>query len=248
MKRCIFCGEVRKRSNEHVFPKWLQAQLGIENVPMQLVRGSDKRNPYGYKSHVAGSVCEGCNNGWMSELEQLARPRLTDMFTDQGIAALCDTEVHILSLWIFKTSLTLHSAGIFTQLIPDEHYRLAHDRKAPAHCRISIARLDPYLEQPGWIQSQNWLGIERHWSGKELQEQLKRTYRVVFGFGHFAARVTYFPLSVPLFPLEDGVQFLHPYRTTIVWPPHASIDNLWELDNGLVVSAGLSNVDLRHDG
>jgi hypothetical protein len=242
VKTCIFCGSSKKKTNEHIFPAWLQRHLGIAGDKLNITFYSE--NPQmmrslTYGKHLNGLVCEQCNGGWMSQLEAVTKPLLIELLDGQVAKVLTNEEVHTLGLWVFKTALTLHRASPYPLVIPDQHYQLAFERKAPAHCLISIARLKTSLAQPSWIQDQNWTGAQLHFSGDELKDKLKQTYRIVFGFGHFAARIVYFPLDLRLFPLEDGVQFIHPryQNAVILWPPSRSIADLWELNNGLVVSA-----------
>lgn len=241
MKTCIFCGSSGKLSNEHIFPAWLQRHLSISGEKLDIVFYSE--NPQTMRSltygrHLNGLVCEQCNGGWMSQLEAAAKPLLIELLESKVPKTLTDTEVHTLGLWIFKTALTLHSASPYEQVIPENHYQLAFERKAPAHCFINIAHLKTPLSWPSWIQDQNWIGAQQHFSGDELKDKLKQTYRIVFGFGHFAARLMYFPLDLKLFPLEDGVQFIHPRSrgVSITWPPPHLVSDLWELNRGLVVS------------
>ncbi|MBI5930366.1 MAG: hypothetical protein HY862_13735 [Chloroflexi bacterium] len=249
MKNCIFCGSDGKLSNEHIFPAWLQAHLGIEKEKLEIAFYSEDPQTVRslvYGSHLNGHVCQNCNNGWMSQLELAASPLLKEMLEGRVSRILTDDEIHSLGLWIFKTALTLHNANPYPQVIPEHHYHLAFERKAPAHCWISIAHLKDPLVQPAWIQDQNWLGAQLHFSGDELREKLKQTYRIIFGFGYFAARIIYFPLNLRLFPLEEGVQFIHPrYRNTpILWPPSRSVEDLWDLNSGMRILPPFSQLSI----
>lgn len=241
MKACIFCGSSNNLTKEHIFPAWLQNYLGVSGKDLDIIFYSE--NPQTvrrliYGSHLNSRVCQQCNGGWMAHLEAAAKPLLIELLEGKTKIFTQD-EVHTLGLWIFKTALTLHSANPYEQVIPKEHYRLAFEGKAPAHFFINIAHLKTPLSQPSWIQDQNWMGAQQHFSGDELKNKLKQTYRIAFGFGHFAARIAYFPLEPRLFPLEDGVQFIHPRSrgVSIIWPPPHSVSDLWELNSGLVVSA-----------
>jgi hypothetical protein len=252
MTSCIFCGSSEKLTKEHIFPAWLQRYLGIGTQELNIVFYSE--NPQTmhstvYGRHLNRNVCRKCNNEWMSQLESAVGPLLKDMLEDRISRILTDDEIHFIGLWIFKTALTLHNANPYPQVIPERHYRLAFERKAPAHCLISIARLKDRLAQPSWIQDQNWIGGHLHFSGDDLREKLKQTYRIVFGFGHFAARIIYFPLNLGLFPLEDGVQFVHPRSRNlpVVWPPSHSVDDLWDLNSGVRISPPFSQLNSTPD-
>ncbi|MEZ4666557.1 MAG: hypothetical protein R3E39_01335 [Anaerolineae bacterium] len=252
MNNCIFCGSDKKLTKEHIFPAWLQRYLGVGKQELNIVFYSETPQTMSttvYGRHLNRNVCQKCNNEWMSQLESAVGPLLKDMLENRISRILTDKEIHSLGLWVFKTALVLHNANPYPHVIPEHHYQLAIERKAPAHCFISIAHLKNRLAQPSWIQDQNWIGAQFHFSGDELRENLKQTYRIVLGFGHFAARIIYFPLNLNLFPLEDGVQFIHPRsrNVPIVWPPSQSVDDLWDLNSGVQISPPLSQLNNAHD-
>lgn len=180
----------------------------------------------------------------MSKLEQDALPILKALVDYQKHIILSQAEILSLAWWIWKTVLTLHSASVYEKVIPAHHYELAFNQKAPAHFMIHIAHLESRIDAPSWIQNQNWQGAERHLSGETLINALRQTYRITIGFGHLAARVMYFPLELPLFPLEEGIISIHPPSQDITWPPQTSINDLWELDRGVVVPQPLPPLNL----
>src|SRR5260221_3187531 len=247
MSICIFCGKNRKRNREHIFPVWLQTDLGISGEELRIFTGSqpELKRKLNFGSHLAGHVCEECNSGWMSTLETSARPIIETLLEDNNRRALSHTETSTLAMWIWKTVLTLHSASVDEKIIPSYHYELAFNQKIPGCFMIHIAHLENRLDTPSWIQNRNWLEAERHLSGDALINALRLTYRITIGFGHLAARVIYFPLKLPLFPLEEGVISIYPPAKDIIWPPEISIEDLWEMDSGVVVRASFPESNLN---
>jgi hypothetical protein len=84
---CAFCGKPGKMTKQHIWPKWLKkirsptATSHTQTVG-ELISFSpgSRRPPRSTKIHQghAGSrkiknVCQLCNNGWMSQIEEAAK-------------------------------------------------------------------------------------------------------------------------------------------------------------------------------
>lgn len=87
---CVFCGG-GPLSKEHVYPQWLRTLLINDprgypggRIP-QIFRGRRwmSSDPLAF---IAQTVCEPCNNGWMSEIESSAIPHLTPMIRGAVLA------------------------------------------------------------------------------------------------------------------------------------------------------------------
>src|SRR5262249_20846943 len=117
--KCIFCGRRGQLSKEHVFPDWL-SQLFPKSPSDTHQHGTVtwKTAPDGkpFRTPVirrrqgqAGSkkvrtVCETCNNGWLSVLENTTKPLLSEIV--RGRARLLDnSDQLILATWIAKTAM-----------------------------------------------------------------------------------------------------------------------------------------------
>ncbi len=87
MKKCIFCGRRRKMTAEHIWGDWLKAYVKIEmnkhhfeaikvpapGAPTTSVVRIKAGDPLRSKVRV---VCEECNNRWLSEIQNSAKPFL----------------------------------------------------------------------------------------------------------------------------------------------------------------------------
>ena len=74
---CVFCGGTPV-TLEHVWPRWVAAILA-DGGPVQVERGVDDEPATWQQVSLEVTirrVCAICNNGWLSELEQAAKPRL----------------------------------------------------------------------------------------------------------------------------------------------------------------------------
>jgi hypothetical protein len=103
--RCIFCGG-RGLTKEHVWPKWLRSVL---DPSMTTPRHFYSTSGFGRRrtvTHRSGSiesrrmriVCERCNTGWMSRLQNNAKGRLLPLIRGQHIS-LTGTDHKILAAW-----------------------------------------------------------------------------------------------------------------------------------------------------
>lgn len=126
---CVACGKVQKLSNEHALPSWLGkvvASLGdsaassngkvghkYEGRPTSGVVREWSAYGTDIKAQV---VCEPCNNGWLSELENSLIPILTPLIEGKS-RTLPTLECRLLTRWFLKTVLMLELAGDRTQRV-----------------------------------------------------------------------------------------------------------------------------------
>lgn len=123
-KTCLFCGTTLRskksktggKSDEHIVPGWLMDHLGIRNtIITPMLTESAARRVMHVRQHVvsafkAGTVCTGCNNGWMSRL------------------SLTEREQFIVARWTLKTAAVLNRSSTYgnagdgiARRIPDSH-------------------------------------------------------------------------------------------------------------------------------
>lgn len=92
-RKCIFCGDGNNISKEHYWPRWLReyvsidgkytyhngsiGQIPVPGIPehgFELVNPTRRTgDPYSQRLQV---VCKSCNNNWMSQLQDAAKPLL----------------------------------------------------------------------------------------------------------------------------------------------------------------------------
>jgi hypothetical protein len=109
---CLACGPTASRpSNEHVFSKWLLKEFEPDaSMPLyrRLDDGTEKQTRTDIKldSFRLKEVCESCNNGWMSKLEEDAKPIILALIRGQReLVALTDEERKIVAAWAGKTAI-----------------------------------------------------------------------------------------------------------------------------------------------
>jgi hypothetical protein len=118
-KACIFCGRRGPFSAEHVLPEWTARLIGVEEGVRLQVHGKRYDEPektwqaVGSFGQTVRSVCEDCNGGWMSDLENLARPFLSEMILPSSPAPvrLSPDQQIVLASWLWKTAIVHEHAS-----------------------------------------------------------------------------------------------------------------------------------------
>src|SRR5579883_3043438 len=142
-KRCLFCGRVlppkrikNAKSDEHIIPQWLMDHLGLRTMPVTGMRWDvPSRQVIEHKQHavrkfVSVGVCAGCNGGWMSQLENQAKPLLTRLIADPNeLPKLTEQERYVIARWTLKTAAALNAASFgnpanpLDRPVPREHLK-----------------------------------------------------------------------------------------------------------------------------
>ena len=100
---CAYCGGPGPMTKEHIFPKFLYRQF-----PTQKLGYNERADRFMSWEAQVRDVCEGCNNGALSKLDQYAREFLTAMRcerTYQNAEQLeFDYDYSLLLRWLLKVS------------------------------------------------------------------------------------------------------------------------------------------------
>ncbi len=146
---CIGCGPTTSRpSGEHIFSKWLLKEFD-PNASMPLLRqhrdGSQQQVRVEIKldSFRLKDVCETCNNGWMSKLEEDAKPIILDLIRNQrDLSNLNAEERGILAAWAGKTAV-IESRAVGAECPIDGDYLQQirrRDGRPPATFAVAACR------------------------------------------------------------------------------------------------------------
>lgn len=125
MRSCIFCG-AGPVTKEDAWPVWLVEHIGRSRLIASMVGG--KRAPYRTDRIVqrVGCACRKCNNGWMSDLEGLAKPILLPLVDGKPVQIL-GIDQAIIAAWMLKTLMVFDS--IDRQYWRQAERDLMHQRK-----------------------------------------------------------------------------------------------------------------------
>jgi hypothetical protein len=134
-KRCPFCLRRipgKSSTQEHIAPRWLRKHPTVIDGYERRQPGNRRQTLPGYLPifgqgatihyvvpggravdhplHMTTAVCRQCNNGWMSQLEDTARPLLYPMI-DGGAAPQSDVAARTLARWSAKIAIALENEG-----------------------------------------------------------------------------------------------------------------------------------------
>jgi hypothetical protein len=141
MPNCLFCDN-NADSLGHVWPKWIHDRKDFGPVKSTREDGQDRiiHNP----EVTVRSVCEKCNNGWMSQLEGANIALVGNMFNDISVT-MDRSQQELIAAWFMKTAMitisTRRSSNNRFYTKP-ECVGMAAKRKIPANTRIWLGRIE----------------------------------------------------------------------------------------------------------
>jgi len=110
---CLSCGNTSAtRSGEHVFAQWLLDYLHALKTPITHFRYQADGTSTPHRDQIAldslrlKRICEPCNNGWMSRLEDHTKAILVGLMERTlALDALADEQRRLLARWAGKTAI-----------------------------------------------------------------------------------------------------------------------------------------------
>lgn len=149
-RTCIFCGNKGSISKEHFWPDWLgqyftkspndgniselHAAKGLQPKKLQFRKGR-QGSVLTKKIRV---VCKSCNNGWMSALEEKAKPILVAGICGHSLE-LSQSQLAELAHWAcVKAIVGEHSEGEMALTPSEDRYLVFTQSKIPDYFRIYI--------------------------------------------------------------------------------------------------------------
>jgi hypothetical protein len=211
-KSCLFCGKALQpkgsahsaKTDEHVFPDWLQEHLGVKgNVVTPMRVRSDNRQVIDMRQHVmgafvAGSVCNDCNHGWMSTLENEVKATLIRLVDDPiKLGTLTDLERFALARWTLKTAAVLNRCSTYGSSnddigrpVPEQHMRTLASGKLPNDVLVVGAgyqsrKAVDFLQYAIWTNPANSIPLRL--------EDRELSYKVALSFRDLVLIVAYYP-------------------------------------------------------
>jgi hypothetical protein len=161
---CIFCGKPGKMSREHIWGDWLKAfvppKMNKHNFHAQRIN-KPGATPSATTMLKAGDplrakvrvVCASCNNTWLSQLQQQAKPHLIPLIQGQR-TALGSTAQERVAAWCAMATMTAefidpdpHSIAVS----PADRDWLMQNRTAPPGWRIWIGNYRRKNWIPRWV-------------------------------------------------------------------------------------------------
>src|SRR5437879_9065718 len=103
-----------KLTAEHLWSAWIGRVLGKSKYACRQ-RGADgsilKQWTRPGLDMKPKAVCRECNNGWMSKLENSAKPAMADMIVNGTRASLDSSKIELIARFAFKTAVIADSTA-----------------------------------------------------------------------------------------------------------------------------------------
>lgn len=228
MKTCLFCPN-RADSAEHVYPQWMSRRY---------LNGAGQRASFTMRFgglfpervtrtlNQTVKVCSQCNNGWMSRLEEDAKPLLEKLATGQPLALL-EADQAAVSKWLCKNAV-LH-----------DHLQPSHQRLVAPEQRAEVASghlPDGWQVHLGMIDDgdSTWshtMGAQIVWQWDDGSHRGKCQLHTT-AWERMVAQVLVHTLDVtPTFDaLLGGSAFsvqIAPWHGVTAWPPPTAFTSDW---------------------
>jgi hypothetical protein len=146
--RCIFCDRLGV-TKEHMWADWLRNYIpreasghatSFEKIHLRHSERQYQRRMGDPHSRRIKCVCRECNNGWMSQLQEKAKPYLVPMLTGNAVT-LQRNGLTPLAAWVTMMVMVaehLNDESVAVTLV--ERQRFKASQRAPSHWRIWIGR------------------------------------------------------------------------------------------------------------
>lgn len=162
--RCVFCNRDGRESEEDLIPRWankvLRELTGATGVLVSLrevdidektVLQSIHRRHQTFSAIRIPEVCETCNNGWMSQIENAAKPLLEPMIRGQR-RAIPPRDQKTIATWMALKTLVAERMDKRIDVATAEDYHDFYARQEPPDGFLSrLGRLDVSEQDTGYF-------------------------------------------------------------------------------------------------
>jgi hypothetical protein len=141
-RACLFCGTVRKTTNEHIIAAWIGrllrdhygaiGEVSFRHESEHPEAGVPTREKHAKQPrYISRAFCANCNGGWMGRLEERAEPVVGPLILGEA-RSLSAADQETLVFWATKTSLAFLSVEHeTTKWARAEEYRALFCTQAP---------------------------------------------------------------------------------------------------------------------
>ena len=137
--RCAFCGKQGKKSKEDVFPIWSRDFLPIYRTKSRN-RFTDTVRKRDAGTTKIPSPCTTCNNGWMSTLQNRAKPVISPLILNQYYSTITIKEAEVVRLWSIMTYMTFDTDKDSNRVFSDSELKdFAESQSSPSGINVYIA-------------------------------------------------------------------------------------------------------------
>jgi hypothetical protein len=205
-KFCLFCRQALTKSmatNEHVIPQWLLRlfRIGDQTVsPAGWQRGKGhSRRSHPWSRLVVSDVCENCNSGWLSDLENAVKPFLPALAAGQRLlSTLTDEENLVLARWATKTAFLIQRAAGIPAIIPLDAFRSLRDGPTGLPAETFVFAFQDDGEHPvpiNGLQTQDWTVHAPYEDAIDITTMIRATCKISLRIGRLHLLVAYLGTS-----------------------------------------------------
>jgi hypothetical protein len=146
--RCIFCDRLGV-TKEHMWADWLRNFIprelaghatSFEKIHLRRSEKEFHRRTGDPHSRRIKCVCRPCNNEWMSELQEKAKPYLIPMLSGHEIKLRRNGQTAVASWVTMMVMVAEHLNAESVAIGPSERRRFKDNHMPPSHWRIWIGR------------------------------------------------------------------------------------------------------------
>jgi hypothetical protein len=195
--RCIFCNEPKKLSKEHLWSKWTRQLVKHDALQHEhknqvfRITGIDRtERTYGGDARNRGirAVCKECNSGWMSSIEEWARPALEPLIKGEH-AFLDHDSQRAVATWIAMKAMVAEYFDPSRVAIPLSERQFLRDHRKPpeANWRIWIGNFARDKWAGHWAHS--YMGIAPLESIANRPPEVANTQTTTFVVGKLYAHI-----------------------------------------------------------
>lgn len=212
---CVFCGST-PTTKEHVFPRWLNRYLPSQHQQLEQARYGEgafdiTRSSVGFDFTVR-KVCDSCNSGWMSRLENETIDVLHPMISGLALQLLSLKTQRQIAVWAVKTAMMLDNTQVAPILPSVQLQRMRSHRAIPRNTRV-------------WLGACNELYplVTCHTVRIELGNRKNPGVLHTGGF-YSPLKIGHLCLYVYFTPVDVTIQYPALYHAAVarLWPPRGS--------------------------
>ncbi len=211
-RKCIFCDQelTGNRAKEHVVAQWLLEHLQIrdDDLLQAVARTSDSQivesRTIVTRSMVEGRVCDRCNNGWMSDLENQVKSLLILLIDGKRtVYALTDEERLLVSRWSAKTAYVLSHATPLKETVEPTHLRFIAGNSTNLRPGVGVfAQQAVSTREFAYYQRNRWPEFTMV---PGAGDPLPGSYKIALEFRRLMLLIAYWPSPSAAFVLAAGV-------------------------------------------
>jgi hypothetical protein len=228
---CIFCGS-GKLSKEHIWPSWANSLLApkspVNRIETRLAVSPGDTSPREvYRRDVPEPtidkqiriVCEPCNNGWMSRIEQACKDVITSLILGKPVTLDVISQRLVVNWAVLKLIVCEQNDPTNLVTTPEIRTAFKDGRTIPTRARVYIARCG----QGGW-ESSVWRHADTIGARDQPRPGSMNVQAMTLGIGELLVHMVH--STTPVFePALDHrksglVEQIWPTdKAVIIWPP-----------------------------